>query len=25
VQLKDAAGSPRAERLGDALRVLFDL
>ncbi|HEY1634186.1 MAG TPA: glutamyl-tRNA reductase [Acidimicrobiales bacterium] len=25
MQLKDAAGSPRAERLGDALRVLFDL
>jgi glutamyl-tRNA reductase len=25
VQLKDSAGSPRAERLGDALRVLFDL
>jgi glutamyl-tRNA reductase len=25
VQLKAAAGSPRAERLGDALRTLFDL
>jgi glutamyl-tRNA reductase len=25
VQLKQAAGAPRAERLGDALRTLFDL
>ena len=25
VQLKESAGSPRAERLGDALRTLFDL
>jgi glutamyl-tRNA reductase len=25
VQLKESAGSPRAERLGDALRALFDL
>lgn len=25
VQLKEAAGTPRAERLGDALRTLFDL
>jgi glutamyl-tRNA reductase len=25
VQLKEAAGTPRAERLGDAVRTLFDL
>lgn len=25
VRLKDAAGSPRADRLGDAMRALFDL
>ena len=25
VRLKDAAGSPRGERLADALRDLFDL
>jgi glutamyl-tRNA reductase len=25
VQIKDAAGSPRGERLADALRTLFDL
>jgi glutamyl-tRNA reductase len=25
VQLKEAAGTPRAERVGDALRTLFDL
>ena len=25
MKVKEAAGTPRAERLGDALRTLFDL